>query len=374
MKQLIFSGDKIPDDLSFIPTIIFGFYPTDKAASFANTAEMLSQRYEGVEILGSSSGGNLAEMAPYKTDEIVWCLLDLDREAFCVAFALDERGLEISEKWKKRSKSAFLFYAVYDHCIQRKLEVVSDLLEGGSFFGAIAGGSADNYDEGSFYYEGAFYDKGVLFCLIDADRYEMRGSSLHDFEPAGIELLVTQTDGYTVTHIEDEPALFMVEQIIGQMTSRRIEMFDSPFFVKEESAATGSSYKTLASLVSIDRQKGTLKLSRMLFPGDTLKVAIPASYSSVKQRFLRIQKDLEGSMNNGIMIMLSSSVMPAHWHDMETLHIMKMIENIKLPFLGMHTASEICPVNGERRSMLQNQTLSVVTLREKDEVQDAAAE
>ena len=66
--------------------------------------------------------------------------------------------------------------------------------------------------------------------------------------------------------------------------------------------------------------------------------------------------------------------MPAHWHDMETLNIMKMIKSIKLPFLGMHTATEICPVNGGRRSMLQNQTLSVVTLREKEEVQDAAAQ
>ena len=374
MKQMIFNGDKIPDDLSFIPTIVFGFYPTAKAASFVNTAEMLSQRYAGVEILGSSSGGNLVGVAPYKTDEVVWCLLDLEREAFCVAFALDERGLEISEKWQKRSKSAFLFYAVYDHCIQRKLEAVSDVLEGGSFFGAIAGGSADTYDGGSFYYAGDFYEKGVLFCLIDADRYEMRGSSLHDFEPAGIELVVTQTDGYTVTHIEDEPALFMVEQIIGQMTSRRIEMFDSPFFVKEGAAGTGSPYKTLASLVSVDRKKGTLKLSRMLFPGDTLKVAIPASYSSVKQRFLKVQKDLQSPMDKGVMMVLSSSVMPAHWHEMETLYIMKMIENIKLPFLGMHTASEICPVNGEHRSMLQNQTLSVVTLREKEEVQDAAAQ
>ena len=374
MKQMIFSGDKIPDDLLFIPTIVFGFYPTDKAASFENTAETLRQRYEGVEILGSKSSGNMAGMAPYKTDEVVWCLLDLDREAFCVAFAPDERALEISDKWQKKTKSAFLFYAVYDHCIQRKLEVVSDVLNGGAFFGAIAGGSTDTNDEGSFYCNGQFYERGVLFCLIDADRYEIRGSSLHDFEPAGIELVVTQTDGYTVTHIEDEPALFMVEQIIGQMTSSRLEMFDSPFFVKERSAGAGSPYKTLASLVSIDRKNGTLTLSRILFPGDTLKVAIPASYSSVKQRFSRVQKDLQGSTDNGVMMVLSSSVMPAHWHDMETLHIMKMIENIKLPFLGMHTASEICPVNGERRSMLQNQTLSVVILREKEEVQDAAAE
>ncbi len=371
---MIFSGDKIPNDLLFIPTIVFGFYPTDKAASFENTAETLRQRYEGVEILGSNSSGNMAGMAPYKTDEVVWCLLDLDREAFCVAFAPDERALEISEKWQKKAKSAFLFYAVYDHCIQRKLEVVSDVLNGGSFFGVIAGGSADTNDEASFYCNGQFYERGVLFCLIDADRYEMRGSSLHDFEPAGIELVVTQTDGYTVTHIEDEPALFMVEQIIGQMTSSRLEMFDSPFFVKERSAGAGSPYKTLASLVSIDRKNGTLTLSRILFPGDTLKVAIPASYSSVKQRFSRVQKDLQGSTDNGVMMVLSSSVMPAHWHDMETLHIMKMIENIKLPFFGMHTASEICPVNGEHMSMLQNQTLSVVTLREKEEVRDAAAQ
>ena len=371
MKQVIFSGDTIPDDLSFIPTIVFGFYSTDKAALFANTTEILKQRYEGIEILGSSSSGNLVGDAPYKTDEVVWCFLDLEREAFCVAFAEDERGLEISDKWQNRAKSAFLFYAVYDHCIQRKLEAVSDVLEGGSFFGAIAGTTAD--DGGSFYYDGRFHERGVLFCMIDADRYEMRGSSLQDFEPAGIELLVTQTDGYTVTHIEDEPALFMVEQIIGQMTSRRIEMFDSPFFVKEGSAGTGSPYKTLASLVSVDRKEGTLKLSRMLVPGDTLKVAIPASHSSVTQRFSRVQKDLKSSMDNGVLIVLSSSVMPAHWHDMETLHIMKMIKSIKLPFLGMHTASEICPVNGGRRSMLQNQTLSVVTLREK-EVQDAAAQ
>ncbi len=369
MNHYIATGISLPTGLTFTPTVVFGFYLLSQKENFQTMVLELEQRYPDISIIGIGSSGNLSKPIPYRTSELLFMYMDLDPKALSIHYASEDASLlDFEKESTNKRNNALLFYTHYGRCIHRDISIVSEKLEGGSVYGMVSGVLQKEDNGGSIYYNGTFYEKGLLCCLLDADRYELTGSSLHDFEPAGIDLTVTKNKGKVVTHIEDEPALEMIEEVIGRLTMRRIKMFDVPFFV-ENSQENETSYTNIVSLQKLNRRNKSFELFRELPVGSKIKVAIPVSQRTMKKRFAQLRTALLKSNANskdGVMFMLLSSSMPAHWEEMEVLYIMKVLEILKFPFIGLHTYGEIVPSLRSKKSALQNQTLSVVMLREKE--------
>ena len=369
MQHKIIRASELDKDLDFSPTIVFGFYGEHQRDSFVKTAEQIKKYFGNVSLIGCSSNQNLMGEAPYRVDETVLCLMDLKADAFTLLFSdkieeENDTALILDEK----KQHALLFYAGDEHLVQKGYETLQRKLQGGTLFGAIA--SADDTSQsGTLYYEGKFYDKGMVACLLDASVYDLKGVALHDFEPAGIELFVTKVQDNEILQIEDEPALDVIERIIGTITPNRLLMFDTPFFIKKAMLEKGTSF-SLTSLHSINREKNSLLLRQNVTLGSKLKVAIPISKRSMKRRLWKIQKKAQVSQKEGaLMLFFASTSLPEHWHEMEVLYMMNIINKLRLPFVGLHTLGEIAPLASQDTSALKDQTLTVISLSERSLVQ-----
>jgi len=365
MRHIIIKASELTQKIDFTPTLIFGFYGEDQRDAFLQTAHKVNRLFGDVALIACSSSSNIMGKAPYREEETVLCLMDLTRDAFRILFSSDKKeGIDFSLGAKGRAQHALLFYAGNDSWVQQGFESLQEELHGGGLFGAVAG-ALDTDKGGSLYYEGAFYEEGILGCLIDATQYDLKGAALHDFEPSGIELFVTKAEGNRIIQIEDEPALSMIESIIGTITPNRLAMFDTPFFIKNGSLKKGAEF-SLTSLQNIDRSTNCLRLSHNVQVGSRLKVAIPISNRSMKRRLWRTQKKLLPTDPKGaLMFFFSSSSLPSHWHEMEVLYMMNMIDQVRLPFIGLHTLGEIAPLPSQQQSTLRDQTLTVISLSER---------
>jgi len=365
MRHIIIKASELTQKIDFTPTLIFGFYGEHQKEAFLQTAQKIKAFFGDVALIACSSSTNVLGKPPYREEETVLCLMDLRCDAFSVIFSSDkEQGVDFSSGTKEDARHALLLYAGNDSWVHQGFESMQEQLKGGGLFGAVAGASDVNKG-GSLYYEGAFYEEGILGCLIDATQYDLKGAALHDFEPSGIELFVTKAEGNRIIQIEDEPALSMIESIIGTITPNRLAMFDTPFFIKNGSLKKGSEF-SLTSLQNIDRSTKCLQLSHNVEVGSRLKVAIPISNRSMKRRLWRTQKKLLPTDPKGaLMLFFSSSSLPSHWHEMEVLYMMNMIDQVRLPFIGLHTLGEIAPLPSKEQSTLRDQTLTVISLSER---------
>ena len=362
---MIIKASELNSEVDFVPTIVFAFYCEEKRGDFVQTAEVLKERFGEIPLVACSSSGNSIASAPYRTDETVLCLMDLERGAFSFYFTDDQQCQigPLSELEAER-RDALLFYAGSGSWIQEGLRGVQEQLSGGTLLGAISGGFKGS-ERGSIYHEGSFYEEGIIGCLIDASKYEIKGAALHDFEPAGIDLFVTEAKGNEIIQIEDEPAMSMIERIIGMITPKRLAMFDTPFFIKNFMKDERVEC-SLMSLQDIDRKRDRLYLFHDIQAGATLKVAIPISNRTMKRRLWKTQKRVRPAEKSGaVMFFLSSSSLPSHWHEMEVLYMMNIIDQIDIPFMGLHTSGEIAPLADEEHSILRDQTLTVITISER---------
>ena len=366
MQQIIIKESGLGEKIDFTPTIIFTFYCEHKQDSFVRTAQKIRELFGDIALIACSSSNNIIGESPYRSEETVLCLMDIKTDAFTLLFSKNkEKETSFPTSWQQRKKNALIFYAGDETWMQENFDSLQHQLDGSGLFGAVVGTLSSTKYRGSLYYEGAFYENALFCCLIDADQYDLQGVSLHDFQPAGMELLVTETEDNKILQIEDEPALNMIEESIGLITPKRMSMFDAPFFIKDATLSENEEF-SLTSLQKIDRYTGSLQLSRTVEVGTQFKVAIPISNRTMKKRLWSVRNSFKPAYDKGAMMFLfSSSALPSHWHEMEILYIMSMVSHIKLPFIGMHTYSEIAPSAYQSKSTLKNQTLTVVSLSER---------
>ena len=367
MRQVIIKASELNKNIDFVPTVVFGFYCETDRGTFLKTAEKIKECFGDIIVIACSSSGNVFAKVPYRTNETVLCLMNLDADAVSLYFSNDKDEVRTPPNDNNVKRDALLFYAGGGSWIQEGLQSLQEQLFGGTFFGAVTG-TLNTQKSGSLYYDGKFYEEGVLGCLIDTAKYELKGSALHDFEPAGIELLITEAEGNTIIQIEDEPALSMIERIIGTITPKRMAMYDTPFFIKN-SMSNQKFECSLMSLQSIDRTTETLSLSHDIQVGSILKVAIPISNKTMQRRLLKMKNSvLPRDKKGAAMFFLSSSSLPSHWHEMEVLYMMKIINQVDIPFMGLHTFGEIAPLANHNHSILRDQTLTVVSISKRSTV------
>jgi hypothetical protein len=366
MKSLIVKNGKLPETIDFTPTLAFTFYSERNRESFIKLADEIEQRFHGISLVGCSSGGNISGTLPFLTDNIVIMLMEIEPTAFTLEFLTEKQEtLALTEEWKTKKKSALLFYAQYSSWLENHFETVRNCLDEGAFYGAIAGaplhGSATV--QGSVYYKKRFHVEGAVCCIFDAGLYTLNSTSLHNFEPAGIEFTVTSANGHEITHIEDEAALDALEQIIGTLTPEKIESFNAPLFI-DNGDSDQSDFQALASLWDFDREKKTLSMLRKVYSGTKFKAAIPVSRTTLIQRFENFHERVK-TADDGIALLFVCVAMRSHWGRIEPLRIMDVARHLDIPFAGLHTLGSVVPSNTEHESVLQNQVLGIVTLTER---------
>lgn len=267
-----------------------------------------------------------------------------------------------SLKNPNKKHHALVFSASYSKNLNHSIETLQDHLGKNNFFGAVAGGDNTSIPSGSIFYNGKYYSKSTLAWCIDQSAYNLKGISIQDFHPIGFEFEITKVEKYTIIEIQGRPALAVIQEIIGEISDEDIRSFEYPFFIESKEHNNPIAIP-LSTLKSINRQKQTLTLFKDVYKGNKLRLSIPLSRSE-KEKCLR--KTAQYHKKNALAFLFSCVPCQAYWGEMEALHLMHLEHSLNVPLVGFHSDGEIGPLSHDDCSLLQNQTLTLAVLSEKE--------
>ncbi|AKF24265.1 hypothetical protein YH65_01785 [Sulfurovum lithotrophicum] len=355
------------DSIGFIPTVIVGFYESDKEKLFSQCSETLKARFPDVDIIGCSSESNIYDSIPYvdvnRTHPCIYMCIEMKKGSYKLQLFPDQEKQKIPVE-KNKKYSAIVLSSRYGNALEQIIVQLQENIGKNSFFGAIAGAKSSDIKGGSIFYNGEYLSESTLVWLIDQEDYSLKGISAHDFDPVGFDLEITRTEGFKIIEIEHRPALDMIESMIGTLSLKTIESYDQPFFITPFNDHNHSFKKPISSILSIDRKAKTITLFKKVSKGDKLKLAIP--FSREKQ-IDQLDKFSHLVTNDSIAFLFACVAYKGHWGQMEPIYIMRLAKNIYIPFIGLHSFGEIGPLDPQDLSVLQNQTLTLAVLTEKRE-------
>lgn len=352
------------DTIDFKPTIIVGFYQCGKEKKFSEYYEVFKDRFPNVDIIGCSSESNIYDTIPHVDTEgkhiCTFMCIDIKKEAYTLQlFHTQEEQKIIMEK--NRKYAALIFSPSYNSDIEHIITTLQREIGQNSFLGAVAGALSPNLEGGSIFYNGEYISEDTLVWFIDQEKYLLKGISVYDFDPVGFDLEITGADGYRILEIENKPALDMIEEMIGRLDPESIASFDHPFFITSDKNDQ-SSDMPLTAMRGIDRESKSIILYKKVCNGDKLKLAI--SFNREAQE-AQLDKFCDYTVDDGIAFLFACVAYKGHWGEMEPIYLMRLAENLKVPFIGLHSLGEIGPLSPEGFSMMQNQTVTLAVLSEK---------
>ena len=355
------------DQIDFVPTVIVGYYQSEKRKTFIHHCEQLQARFPDAVIIGSSSESNLYDDPPHLDTDgshvCVFSCIDIDRDAFTIE-QLDIADDGVIEVDPQRSYRAIILASSYYTGIEDQLKNLQSLLGYNSLYGGIASGREHGqFSVGELYYEGEFLSDTMLVWLIDQERYELRGVTSHYFQPVGFEMEITAAEGKTIYEIENRPALEVVEEIAGALTPENLAAFEHPFFLKDEGALNFDD-ALLCSLREVNREDNSIDVFREVAVRNTLKIGISIDRASLKQQ---LDVFRQYRQRNAMAFLFICVGIKENLGKMEPFYLMYLKKSLKIPFVGFHSYGEIGPVNTHRGSALHNQTISLAVLSERGE-------
>lgn len=357
------------EHLEFVPSVIVIYYHFSAAQSVLQSYDSIKFLYPDCDMIGCSTDNIVYNHLPFSKNDnsasFILTAFDIKKEAY---------GIEILDNEFKTSK---LYATPVDHTLpynvfvlatpgqsnQRLITTLHDIYGEDTVFGAISGGNMHNgYEGNSIFCNGEFFQKASLIWFIDQTYYTLKSFAMHTFEPIGFDMRITYAEENTVYQIDNRPALEMVEDIIGTMSNEGISTFDYPFFITEPTYK-GYETQTLNSVKSINRTDKSITFFKTVSNGAKIKVSLPIG---LKQKNENMKILSESIAECGFVFFCVGIAFKTHWEENESIHLMHLSKTLHQNFMGLHSYGKIASLVPNQPSMLQNQTITAITLTVKD--------
>ncbi|RLA75021.1 MAG: hypothetical protein DRG30_04845, partial [Epsilonproteobacteria bacterium] len=357
--------DKL-DSINFVPTFIVGFYRQGKEDIFSGFFKRLKDRFPKADIIGCSSESNIYDTIPHididGTHHCIFMCIEMKSESYILQHYSTLEKYELLAD-KSREYSAIILSANYDDQLEHLIKMLQKGIGKNSFFGAVAGTLNSEMEKGTIFYNGKYISEGTLIWFIDQEQYLLKGVSMHDFDPVGFDLEITHAIDYTIFEIENKPALEMIEEVVGTLDPDSIASFDHPFFITSDKNKSSENIP-ITAMYAVDREVKSITLYKKVSNGDKLKVAIPHSRQIEEEQLVRFH---DYTKDNSIAFLFVCIAFKGHWGEMEPLYLMRLSQNLKVPFIGFHTFGEIGILEPKGYSLMQNQTVTLAVLSENED-------
>ena len=367
MKYKILVSDEDIETLDFIPTICVSFYESGNEEQLQKQYMLYKEHFPTLDMIGCSSESNIYNQTPYVDlygkYACIFIFFDMNKEAYRIQM-IDNDSLIKSNNRALNHGATYhaMVLTTLEYAVPIISEVNRDIGEG-FVYGAVASTSGtSDFVSDTIFYNGKFFQDFSLVWLIDDAFYFLQGLSIHTFEPVGFKMEITEANGRTIYEIENEQALDKLESIMGTLTEEGIESFDYPFFISGGKDDMLNTECVLYSLDSIDREKKSITMYKPVQRGQTLTISVPASKKERERRILSLKHALLPDSFNFLFLCLG---MKKHLGELESIYLMYLDKKLSSPFIGFHAAGEIGSLTSGEPSVLQNQTLTFVSLAEK---------
>ena len=247
--KIVTSRDDIEHlKLDFIPTVVVGFFQAGTEDIYMFQYYRLKKYFPMAEFIGCSSENNISNRVPFIDVDgsvpYLFMMIDIKREAFSIQIPTTYKELKLEADKKY---SVMMLSSEYDKSIDEAVSHVQHKI-GNNVYGAIAGSCLETDERASIFYNGEFIYGGTLFWLMDNAFYHLKGLSIHNFEPVGIDLTVTKVEEKTILEIEEKPALDVIESMMGTLTSESLSSLEVKSLLTE--LRTLDSWRDLTAVPS----------------------------------------------------------------------------------------------------------------------------
>ena len=353
--------------IDFIPTVIVGFYRKSVEDVFIQHCKIFAKRFPEADILGCSSAGNISNERPYieTTGQFpcVFFCLEIEKDAYRLEIFSENERVTVEDEQECRY-GAVLFSGYASLAFEQTLASLPEVLGTDKVFGAVAGADDVLQTAGSIFLNGTFYKRHFLLWLIDDHRYRLSGMSMHLFRPVGLPLEITAAEGNRLRELNGRPALEVLESLAGHLDETAIESFGYPLFL-QKTADGGWEEAPLASLISIDREDGSVILYRDVSVKEYLKIGIMITQEEQLARLSRMYTIADpGSLS----LLFHCIGISKNLGMMEYLYLEDIKRHLDITFAGCHTFGEIgcAAVAGRGGVKLHNQTITIAVLSERE--------
>ena len=347
------------DTIPFIPTICVGFYISGEEETLQKECRKLKKKFLDIDVVACSVESNIQSTFPHlHPSQIQFVCFDMRKDAYHISYVHHDNP-EFSLK-EGHSYNALVFSVYENRKIENFIESLKDRIGERNIYGAIAASPSKDIETSLFYNSKIFTKEDAsLVWFIDSAYYDVQGVSIHTFIPVGTELSISKFQEKTVFEIENNPALEVIEDTIGELDNEGILRFEYPFFIKNKKE---KSTLLLASIQSIDREEKSIELFRELQTDSKITLSIPMLREIQDEH---IKQHIQTKFNSGFSFLFSCIAFKSQWEELETLYIMLIAKQLKNNFIGSHTFGEIGPLSNCSSSNLQNQTLTLINIDEK---------
>jgi len=366
MNHVIITSLEEIDSLDFSPTLIVGFYHYENKNKFLELYNTFHKHFPHADIIGSSGESVIYNTTPHididGTHRCTFVCLEMKKDAYSLQLLSSGEKPHINTD-KNLNYSAIILESCYTNNTEKIITLLNDEPNINQFFGSISGLSSSDLNQGTIFYNGLFSSDKILLWIINENHYFLNGLSQHNFNPIGYSLEITHTEGYKLLEIENEPALDIIEKMIGTINPESLISFDHPFFITSKSNQNDAENSTpLSALLSIDREEKSITLYKKVRNGDKLKLAIPFSREKQESQLANFN---QFHTKNSIAFLFVCISYKGHWREIEPIYLMHLAKNLNIPFIGFHSFGEIGPLRIRSTSLMQNQTLTLTVLSER---------
>lgn len=363
MEHQIVTDPEALTSASFVPDLAVVFYRPGLEEQLQDAYARLQDAYPQIDVIGCSAesliDAELPHYYPGRNRRFVFMLLKMPKTHYVLKLL---EGGAVPDGLPQKHGTLLLSTDNHEG-LEEMIDTLQMKLSSNHVYGAIASGNPGGAESATLFCNGKFVKSGSLLWLIDESAYALDGQSICSFDPVGISLKITAAEGFKILEIENAPALDVIEQIIGPLSSEGLASFDYPMFLGDEKNPDGlPGDAALASLSGIDREEGTLTLMRRPRVGTTLHLALPIDRKTHRERIKTASESLRGC---DTAFLFSCSGNWYHWGAMAPIHYMHLSRTLGSAFSGFHGDGEIGPIHNDV-SRLQNQSMTLVTLRKKE--------
>lgn len=238
-------------------------------------------------------------------------------------------------------------------------------------------GDDERFENTFQYYNGKVYKDAIPALLISGEKGFETGIGVRSgFESIGNRLYCTDSEGNIVKKFDDERALDLYKEFLGEERSKRLPgiCLEYPFgLIDEKVSIAGKEYFQLRCGLNVDHKNGTITLAASIPKGSAITLTTASRgeiINGAKLAARQAREALKGAVPQAIlMFSCVGRKLVLGRRTQEEVDAVRKILGENVPIMGFYTYGEIGPIDKLREELaaakFHNETVVLWVLGEK---------
>jgi hypothetical protein len=345
--------------------IIFGAPGFDHQQLLAGASSVMGE----VPLIGGTTAGEISSKG-FSTDSVVVMALSSDTLQFTTGIGHDmSKGehacsgrLLDSISAQTSIDNALTLLVLPNGMGGDGVEVIKGLQSViGEEFEIVGGYLGDDTDfSNTFqYHNGKVYRDAIVGLMICGDGSFTTGIGVRSgFESIGNRLYCTEADRNVVACLDDEPALTLYKELLGEERSKRLPgiCLEYPFgLIDDKVSIAGKEYFQLRCGLSVDHRKKTITLAGSIPEGSAITLTTATRGDIINGAKLAAEqaRDSLGKATPRAILMFScvGRKLVLGRRTQEEVTAVKQVLGEEIPLIGFYTYGEIGPIDKRERRL-----------------------